>query len=126
MESSVKNAQKMVIDMLKSTSQTKLSETSGINQVTLASLKNGKASRISEKVWSRLVKAYDGDTAPVPVKHRLQRKEPVIAVERKGISPQPEPPKLIETIDGIVTQLENLRKQIKPLEELRTLLMKMN
>jgi DNA-binding Xre family transcriptional regulator len=105
MESSVKNAQKMVIDMLKSTSQTKLSETSGINQVTLASLKNGKASRISEKVWSRLVKAYSGRTA---------------------ISPQPEPPKLIETIDGIVAQLEALKKQIKPLEELRTLLMKMN
>jgi DNA-binding Xre family transcriptional regulator len=113
MDRTVKNAQKMVIALLKNMTQTKLSETSGINQVTLASLKNGKASRISEKVWSRLVKAYDG-TVP------LQKKRTTTA-----ISPQPESQTLVETIDGIVAQLEALKKQIKPLEELRALLMKM-
>ncbi|GEM_PF-1961805 len=124
MDRSVENAQKIVLDMLKGMTQTKLSETTGINQVTLANLKNGKASRISEKVWNRLVAI---DTVPKPEKPKkrvLKKKKPVIAVEKKAISPQPEPPKLIESIDGIVAQLEELKKQIKPLEDLRDLLMK--
>ena len=55
------------------------------------------------------------------------KKSPFVSkVQKKAISPQPEPPKLIETIDGIVTQLEDLKKQIKPLEELRDLLLKMS
>jgi DNA-binding Xre family transcriptional regulator len=99
----------MVLALLKNMTQTKLSEASGINQVTLASLKNGKASRISEKVWSRLVKSYDGDIVPLREKAKTA-----------------ETPKLIEMIEGIVAQLEALKKQIKPLEELRALLMKMN
>jgi transcriptional regulator with XRE-family HTH domain len=88
--------------------QTKLSKASGINQVTLASLKNGKASGISEKVLSRLVAAYDG----------------TVTLSEKAKTA--ESPRLIESIDGIVAQLEQLKMQIKPLEELRALLMKMN
>lgn len=52
--------------------------------------------------------------------------ESVVKAPSINVSPQSEPPKLIESIDGIVAQLEALKKQIKPLEELRTLLMKMN
>jgi hypothetical protein len=99
----------MVLALLNKTNQTKLSEISGVNQVTLASLKNGKASGISEKVWSRLVRAYERNIVPLPEKAKTA-----------------EPPKLIESIDGIVAKLEELKKQIKPLEELRALLVKMN
>lgn len=122
MERSVDNARKMVKDMLKDMTQTKLSETTGINQVTLANLKNGKAKRITDKVWNRLVAI---DTVPLPEKPKKKAK-PATKAEKKTISPQPEPPKMIETIDGILTQLEDLKRQIKPLEELRALLMKMN
>lgn len=77
MERSVENAQKMVKDMLKDHTQTKLSETTGINQVTLANLKNAKAKRITDKVWNRLEKAYDSrkaiDTVPMPEKPKKRQ-----------------------------------------------------
>lgn len=122
MERSVENAQRMVLDMLKGMTQTKLSDTTGINQVTLANLKNGKASRISEKVWDRLVAAYDGkvaiDTVPLPEKPKKKAKP---ATKAKT---QQEPP-IIKTINGMISELEELKKQIEPLVELQEVIMKM-
>jgi len=122
-ERSVENAKKMVQDMLKGMTQTKLSETTGINQVTLANLKNGKAKRITDKVWNRLEKAYDG-SEPTPAKPKKKAK-PATKVQKKTISPQPEPPKIIKTINGLIAELEDLKKQVEPLVELQQVIKKM-
>jgi DNA-binding Xre family transcriptional regulator len=122
MERSVENAQQMVKDMLKDMTQTKLSDTIGINQVTLANLKNAKAKRITDKVWNRLEKAYDSrksiDTGPMPEKPKKKAKP------AKKAKAQTEP-QIVKKINSMIAELEELKKQVEPLVELQKVIKKM-
>lgn len=117
MERSVENAQKMVKDMLKDMTQTKLSDTTGINQVALANLKNAKAKRITDKVWNRLEKAYNG-AEPAHAKPKKKAKP------AKKAKTQPEP-QIVKKINSMIAELEELKKQVEPLVELQQVIKKM-
>jgi len=70
-EKSVDRAQRMIKDLLLAGySGVKISEGSGINQVTIGALKNGKSQRVTDKVFNRL---WDYWSENVPPKDELEK-----------------------------------------------------
>lgn len=70
-EKTVEKAQQMIQDLLLAGySGVKISEGSGVNQVTIGALKNGKSQRVTEKVFDRL---WDYWSENVPPKEKLEQ-----------------------------------------------------
>lgn len=73
MEKTAEKAQKMINDLLLAGfSGVKISEGSGINQLTISLLKNGKSKRITEKVYDRLWNFWDENLPPDDELQRLR------------------------------------------------------